>query len=141
MLSETWVLEPVNRNRVILEAYREWSKRPFSWDGACCLAWCGDVARRLIGADPTVALRARYAGEMDSKRVMVEEGWSSIGDAAGSLWAEIAIALARSGDVALVTQDHGEGLGIVCGDRIAIRTQSGMGQVPLGDATRAFRVD
>jgi hypothetical protein len=125
----------------VAEAYREWQARAFDWNGACCLAWAGDCARRMLGSDPTVALRARYTTEMDSKRVMVEEGWRSCGDAAASLFTEIPVSMAQSGDWAFcVDQQDNEGLGVVCGAMVAVRYKSGMGQVPLAWARRAFRV-
>ncbi|MDQ2083086.1 hypothetical protein RA307_23110 [Xanthobacteraceae bacterium Astr-EGSB] len=132
----------MNARRTIVEAYREWSTRPFDWNGACCLAWCGDAARRITGADPTVALRARYDSEFSCRRGMVEEGWKSIGDAAASLYVEIPVAMAKSGDWALCVDERGEeGLGVVVAAVVAIRGPSGMGQVPLLWARRAFRVE
>lgn len=131
----------MNVRKVILQAYREWNARPFDWNGACCLAWCGDVAKRLTGTDPTTALRARYTTEGECNRGMVEEGWRSRGDAAASLWPEIPVAQASSGDWALCVDDNGaEGLGVVCGEMVAVRTVEGMGQVRLSAAKRAFRV-
>jgi hypothetical protein len=125
---------------VIYDRYRQERATPFAWGAADCLQWCGSVALALYGADPTVSLRARYATERQAKEVMIAEGWRDLGDVAASLLAEIPVATAHTGDWAFCVDDLGnEGLGVMCGETIAVRAKTGMGQMPRRYARRAFR--
>jgi hypothetical protein len=115
---------------------------PFEWSKSDCLAMAGAMAARILGEDPTEPIRKRYHDETSSKRVMVEEGWRSMGDVAGSLFARIPVAWARVGDWAHVRNEDGtDGLGVVAGDVVFVKMKSGCGFVPLLRAEGAFRVE
>lgn len=130
----------MNIRKAILEVYREERVRPFAWATADCLQWCGRVAERLTGNDPTVAMRTRYDSEITAKREMIKDGFADMGDVAASILPEIPLAMARAGDWAQCIDEGGrDGLGIVCGALIAVKTETGLGYMPLHLAKRAFR--
>lgn len=130
----------MNVRTIILDCYRAERARPFAWATADCLQWCGLVTQRLTGRDPGERLRKRYTSESGAKRVMLAEGWRDMGDVAASLAPEIPRAQARSGDWAWCVDGHGnDGLGIVCATQVAVRSETGLGLVPLAFAKRAFR--
>lgn len=130
----------MNIRKVILHAYRQERARAFAWASADCLQWCGLVTERLTGRDPGAALRARYSSEIEARRIMVKEGWRDMGDVAAALVPEIPLAQARDGDWVQCVDDHGnDGLGVVCAGMAAVRSEGGLGQVPMACARRAFR--
>lgn len=126
---------------VLARLYREWSAVPFDWGAANCLHWGSACALALTGRDPVADLHVRYTGLAGIRRGMKAEGWADMGEVAAARLPEIPIAQARSGDWAHVVDDQGhEGLGVVLGPMLMVRTESGMGQMPLLSAKRAFRV-
>lgn len=133
----------MNPRLAILREYDKAKALPFSWGTADCLSWCADCAKAITGTDPAEKLRGRYESEASAKRVMIAEGWADMGDVARSMYAEIPVAQATSGDWAqIINEDGTETLGVVHGGMIAARTkESGLGQVPLTSAKRAFRVE
>ncbi len=117
-----------------------WRDTPFAWGAADCLAFCGACAKQATGWDPGASLRRRYRSEIGARRVMAAEGWRDMGNVAASLVPEVHPSRAATGDWAHVRDDDGrDGLGVVVGERIAVRTEAGMAQVPLGRALRVFR--
>lgn len=131
----------MNPRRLVLEAWRAQRGVPFAWGAADCLCFAALCAEAIIGRDPIAQLRGRYDGEMSAKRLMVENGWTNMGDVAASIFAEIPVAQARAGDWAhVVNPDGTDGIGVVVDDLIAAKTKDGAGQVRLADAKRAFRV-
>lgn len=133
----------MNVTAIILAAWRAAERRPFAWDGINdCLGWASGVAQTITGRDPISHLRGRYASARDAKRVMVAEGWSDMADVARSIFAEIPVAQARSGDWAWLANDDGsDTIGVFCRERIAARGETGMRQVPRARALKAFRVE
>lgn len=131
----------MNRMRTVKTLCRAWALRPFEWGSADCLYFASACAAAITGEDPARDLKHRYTSEIGAQRVMVNEGWRDMGDVAASLLPEVPVAQARSGDWAHVVDETGmDGLGVVCGHQIAVRTQSGMGLFPLTRAKKAFRV-
>lgn len=125
----------------IIEEYNKQRFVPFAWGTADCLSWCADCALAMTGRDPAKDLRGRYTNAFQARRVMVAEGWRSLGDLAKSFFAEINPAHARTGDWALVMNDGVETLGVVVGHVIWCRGEYGLGATLLTKASRAFRVD
>ena len=114
---------------------------PVVWGENDCLCFAGDCAAHVLGRDPVAHLRGRYDSAETARAVMDEHGWATMGDLAASLFAEIPIAAACFGDWAtLANPDGSDALGVVAGERIATRGPNGVGQVPLTQAVRAFRV-
>jgi len=131
----------MNIKRLLLEEYQRQRATPFAWGGADCLGFAADCAKLLTGNDPAAELRGKYDSEIAAKRIMVERGWQTLGDVAASMFPEIPVAVARSGDWAFVVNDDGsETLGVVGGALILARTKEGAGFQPLTQASRAFCV-
>ena len=133
----------MNASKIILAEFRKQRALPFAWGTADCLSWCADCALALTGADPMKKLRGRYKTAHGAAKVMKTEGWADMGEVAASMYAEIPVAQARSGDWAQIFNDDGtDPLGVVVGHVICARTEAqGLGQVPLTRAKRAFRVE
>ena len=128
--------------RIVAGLYRDWRAVTFVWGSADCLHFAAACAEMITGTDPAAALKRRYSSETGAKRVMVNEGWHTMGDVAASLLPEVPVAQACSGDWAHIEDEYGhDGLGVVCGHMIAVRSETGMGQMPLGQALRVFRVE
>lgn len=131
----------MNIKRLLLEEYQRQRSTLFAWGGADCLSFAADCAKLITGNDPAVDLRGKYDSEIGAKRIMVDRGWQTLGDVAASMFPEIPVATARSGDWAFVVNDDGtETLGVVDGALVLARTQAGAGFQPLTKASRAFRV-
>jgi hypothetical protein len=132
----------MNRHRIINDLYRAWAHIPFAWGSKDCLYWASACAKAIIGRDPAAALKRRYTSRVGALRVMRREGWKDMGDVAASLLPEVPLGQAVTGDWVHVRDDHGhDGLGVVNGHLIAVRTEAGMGLFPLLSAKRAFRVE
>lgn len=130
-----------NVKRLIFEEYQRQRAVAFAWGGADCLAFAADVAKLLTGRDPAAELRSAYDTETAAKRIMIERGWASLADVAASMYPEIPVAAARSGDWAFVINEDGtETLGVVSGAQLLARTKDGLGIQVLTKASRAFRV-
>jgi hypothetical protein len=131
----------MNVKRLIFEEYQRQRLIPFAWGLADCGLFVADVALRLTGKDPAEKLRGTYDSKVGIKRIMVERGWKNLGDGAASIYPEIPVSMARSGDWAfLVNEDGTETLGVVNGSQILARAEGGLAILELTKATRAFRV-
>lgn len=131
----------MNPRRIVLDVWRAQRAVPFAWGSADCLCFAAACAEPILGRDPIAHLRGRYDSETGAKRLMVENGWRGMGDVAASIFPEIPVAQAHVGDWALIVNPDGtEVIGVVAGERIAAKTQSGSGQALLRTAARAFRV-
>jgi hypothetical protein len=134
----------VNRQKILIEEFQKAKLVPFAWNGRDdCLGWAGNVAERILGFDVIADMRGRYTKESGAKRVMAFEGWKSLADVVMAYFpVEIPTSQAMVGDWAIVVNDTGtETIGVVAGDKIAAKTETGMWHVPRRRATRAFRVE
>lgn len=131
----------MNVRKLLLVEYQRQKAIPFAWGTADCLSFCADCAALLLGVDPAAMLRGRYESEFGARRVMVAEGWADMGAVAASMFPEIHVAQAQSGDWAHVLNPDGtETLGVVIGHQIAARAQTGLSFVSLTHAKQAFAV-
>jgi hypothetical protein len=130
-----------NVRRLIYEEYQRQRAIPFAWGSSDCGLFVADVAKLLTGRDPAEGFRGTYDSKVGIKRIMVENGWQTLGDGAAAMYPEIPVALAKNGDwVFVVNHDGTETLGVVCGAQILARAEEGLGIHPLTMASRAFRV-
>lgn len=128
--------------RIVSKLYQEKKSIPFAWGSNDCLCFASECAEAITGHDPAVAIKQRYTSEVSVRRLMVREGWESVGDLAASILPEIPLGQAQSGDWVHVEDDSGHDcIGVVCGHRIAVKTELGLSQVPLSRAKRAFRIE
>jgi hypothetical protein len=132
----------MTRREILLRVFREQRELPFAWGASDCLTTAAAFALEVTGRDPMPHLRGRYSSEHSAKRVMVDYGWADMADVARSMYEEIPRARAHDGDWVQVFggPDGGDGLGVICGAQIVVRTVAGLGLVPLSRAGRAFRV-
>lgn len=117
--------------------------RVFEWQAHdCFLGWAADAVLAVTGEDIGAAYRGRYKSAVGAARVMRNDGFEKLADLVASHLPEIHISEASLGDIAAIPDDSPFGftLGIVNGEVILVLRETGMGVVPLFDATRAFRV-
>jgi hypothetical protein len=134
----------MNTRKIILEIYREQRAIDFAWNAKDdCLGVAAAVAQAMTGRDPIAHLRGRYDSEQSAKRVMVEEGWSSMGDVAASIFPnEIPVAQARAGDwLFVVNPDGTETIGVAVNEWFMAKGKAGVDRGLLSHASRAFRVE
>jgi len=124
------------------EVLRRERQHESAWGTHDCLCWCAACALEMLHRDPIAHLRGRYDSEVSAKRLMLENGWHTLGDVAASLFPEIPVAQARSGDWAFLAHADGtESLGVVARSEIWGRGPKTLGIIaPLTAAQRAFRV-
>ena len=116
---------------------------PFVWGQQDCgPGFVGRLTQALTGVDLAADYRGQYDSALSALRLMQDLGFANLGDLVASILPEIHISQARIGDIAAVADDtpFGFALGVVNGERIYVRTQSGLGTVDLLDAARAFKV-
>ncbi len=131
----------MNARKIIHEVYRLERDVPFAWGTSDCLCFCASVAERMLGRDPIAHLRGRYDSEISAKRVMVAEGWATLGDVAAAIFSEIHPVQTRAGDWIYVINDDGtETLGVVVSERFVARGRDRLVQDLVSRAQRAFRV-
>lgn len=127
--------------KAVSKVFRTAHDEPFRWGTADCLCFAADVAAAITGTDPVAHLRGRYTTATGAQRILRREGWGDVAGLAATLWAEVPVAAATTGDWAVVTAADGTAaLGVVSGDRIIARGPDGLGSMPLTAASRAFRV-
>ena len=112
----------------------ECREKPFAWGRHDCALFAARWVKLATGKDLTLGIR--YRSERAGRKALAEAGYASPLAVAEANLPEVHPAFARPGDVALI----GEAMGIVAGERVAVLQASGMGWLPLTDATRAFRV-
>ncbi len=133
----------MNVRKLILDEFRRQRGLPHVWGGDDCLGVAATIAQAMIGRDPIAHLRGRYDSETSAKRVMVEEGWSDLGDVAASCgFTEIHPSQARAGDWLFVRNPDGtETIGVAVNERFMAKGPSGIAQDMTSRALRAFRVE
>lgn len=114
--------------------------RPFAWGSHDCALFAAGAVEAQTGEDIGARWRGRYTTARGAARVLRAEGCDGLAAAAGASLAEIAPLAAGPGDVALVSGDHGEALGVVQGAAVYVVRPDGLGLVPLTAALRAWRV-
>ena len=116
---------------------------PFEWGKQDCgPGFVGRLTQALTRVDLAADYRGQYDSALSALRLMQDSGFANLGDLVASILPEIHISQARIGDIAAIADDtpFGFALGVVNGERIYVRTQSGLGTVDLLDAARAFKV-
>lgn len=115
---------------------------PFDFATSNCAHLACDAAAELLGRDAAARFRERLSDTASVVRLFVNEGWTDLSDMAASLFLEIPLAQARSGDwVYYETDDDRYGaLGVVCGPQVVTKSRAGIGFVPFAQARRAYRV-
>lgn len=125
-------------------------RQPFRYGVQDCAAFAGECVEAIIGVDPMAEFRGRYKNRDEAMALLAAEGFASLAEAAGFLFAEISPSRAVAGDLALVDPGLGTGaggagdslgaIGLVIGAEIMVTAPTGIGVVPLEMAVRAFKV-
>lgn len=125
------------------EALLQHARQPFAWGRSDCLTLVADAVRAQTGEDiwPDTD-RDKVATKKGAERELARRGFGDIAEAFASRFAEIELANAHIGDIAIVVNDD-ETLtcGVVVGSDIVVKSESGSGRVGRDRATRAFRVE
>ncbi|MEQ8292480.1 MAG: hypothetical protein RIA08_09755 [Roseovarius sp.] len=116
-----------------IESARAKRFRPGEHD--CALFAAGWVAL-VTGQDHSLPWQG-YRTLEDGKAMLAQAGYADHVDMAAQLLEEIPVAMARTGDLAVVEQ---QALGIVSSDRVFALHVDGLTSVSLLRAERAFRV-
>lgn len=131
----------MNLSVIIRDAYAAAANRPFVWGTDDCLTWAADIAEIITGRDPIVSIRGKYHSKATALRVMLANGWKSMGDGAATVFEEIPLSMVRTGDWVLVVNPDGtETMCVASGVLAAARSLTGMSKVSIKLGTRAFRV-
>ncbi len=109
----------------------------FAWGVHDCALWAADAIQAQLGTDPAQDLRGRYRTQLGALRLLAPLGGlhgvatAVLGDPLRSPL------LACVGDVGLTRQGA---LAVCAGETWLVATRQGMGNLPLPDAAKAWRV-
>lgn len=117
---------------------------PLVWGAQDC--GIGFVAEHIIactGKDVAAPFRGRYTTALGAVRVLKAEGFDRLDAVLAAHFEAFPASLGQLGDVACIATDDplGCALGIVTGAHIAVRTNEGLGFVPLTAASKVFRIE
>ncbi|MDS9468216.1 hypothetical protein RGQ15_11625 [Paracoccus sp. MBLB3053] len=116
---------------------------PFAWGRQDCVIGlaCGAV-EAITGADLAVGWRSKYKSPKSALKALRAKGYDGVADLVAGHLPEIEPALARIGDLALITDDGplGHAIGIVDASGLIVITETGHGRAPRDRMTRAFQV-
>ena len=113
---------------------------PFAYGHSDCATFAAGAITAMTGEDLRKTLGVGdYRTLADGLRQLREIGYESHIDLAASLLPEIAPQQAGVGDIAAVDGDGGLALGVVVGEWIVVKTDRGLGHVPLSAARRAWK--
>lgn len=117
---------------------------PFEWGSDCLFGLAVPILEAISDNAP---LFTRFAGRYKTAKgalsVMRRAGFENLADLVASELPEIHPSRCRVGDiVAIPTEDDfGFSIGVVNGDRVFVKLQSGIGTRDLLEASRAFQVN
>ena len=115
------------------------ARRPFEYGISDCALFAAGALNAMTGSDPSADYRGRYTSLRGGLRILRKDGFRDHVERAAALLAEVPPQRARVGDIAVVDTVDGPSLGVVQGEWIAVRTLSGLGFVPVDQATCVFR--
>ncbi len=115
------------------------SRTPFLYGTSDCALFAAGALNAMTGSDPSAAYRGRYTTLRGGLRILRKDGFWDHVERAAALLAEVPPPRARVGDIAVVETGDGPSLGVVQGEWVAVRTMTGLGFVPVDQATRVFR--
>jgi len=71
-------------------------------DGITCTSWAGDGIEALTGANPFDPYRGSFNGILGACKAIKESGFKSLDDLIASLFQEVPVGMAQTGDLVLV---------------------------------------
>jgi len=122
----------------IIEVLRDFSARPFSYENnSDCCAFVGAVVEVFHGHNPMS--KFEYKDEKGAAEIMKKHG-TLLGAVVAALGRPSPIADAQDGDVLIALQTNDEWiLGVVVGERMAVKTKTGLMDWPIEFATYRWR--
>lgn len=136
---EDW---PIRLDRFLQAA----SGRPFSWGGhgggSDCALFAADAVQAIRGDDPAAAFRGRYTTAIGAARALKRYGAGDLESTATMMLGEPLAnpLLAQRGDVVSVDTEDGPALGVCVGAKVAVVGKTGLVQMQLRGARKAWRV-
>ena len=116
------------------------AKTPFAPGSADCALFAADAILAMTGTDPAAGFRGRYKTLKGGFKRLQKAGYADLAALVAAHLAEIPVAMAQVGDIAILSADGEAALGVVQGDRIYVRSLGGLATVPLLSAERMFRL-
>jgi hypothetical protein len=104
-----------------------------------CALFAAGAVHAMTGADLARGWR-KYRSLKKGRALLADKGFADHVALAASLLPEIPPSFASVGDIAVLTADEDDALGVVQGPNIWALRPDGLGTVPLTQAKRAFRV-
>jgi hypothetical protein len=126
------------RLAVYLAACRE---KPFAYGEHDCARFAAGAVEAVTGTDPSAGLGIRYTTLLGGRRALAARGYRDPIAFVRERFEEIAPALARVGDLAVIETVTGRALAVVGGAVVfAPAPDGGLRMLPLTAAITAFRV-
>lgn len=113
--------------------------RPFKPGQHDCALFVAGAVETMTGDDPARGWRG-YRSLAEGRRALARRGYADQVALVASLLPEIAPALARAGDVAVVAGEDGPAVGIVQGEMVFALRREGLAILPRLQIERAFRL-
>lgn len=128
----------VNWRENLIGFMSEASRRSLQYGEWDCAIFAGGAAGAQTGVDYVGEWVGKYTDLKSGVRTLKRKGYLSHVDLVRKTFAEVPVAFAQEGDIALLSDDA---LGVVQGPAIYVLTGQGIGLVPLMSAVAAFRVE
>jgi hypothetical protein len=112
-------------------------REPFAYGVNDCLLMTAGAVAAVTGVDHAAPYRGRYTTLRGGKRVI---GMTPL-DLVASILPEILPVEAGDGDIAAKRESAEWSFGVIVGAHFYVRTETGLGILPRGDAEKAFRVE
>lgn len=129
--------------RIALHAAIEDHRRePFVWGERDCALFAADCVAAMTGEDLAAPFRGRYATPRGALRILRAAGHADLVALVSARLDPLAPMRAHAGDLVVFATEgpFGVSLGIVQGERAAVRLDGGIGSLPRLDAIKAFRI-
>lgn len=118
----------------------EAGRTPFAYGAHDCALFAAGAVEAMTGTDLAAGWRGIYRTLAGGLKAVKRAGHADHVALAAHHFAEITVAEAMPGDLAVVAGPEGPALGVVQGAQVYVATPTGLGLVPLLQAARVFRV-
>ncbi|SEI10161.1 DUF6950 family protein [Paracoccus alkenifer] len=118
-------------------------REAFAWGRHdCALGLVTGAIEAITGVDLARGYRGKYRGQAAALRILRDAGCETPGDFAATILPEIPPAMARIGDVGVMSADGplAQAFCVVDASSLIVMTDLGHGRRPRADMIRAFRV-
>lgn len=120
----------------VIERHRA---QPYAAGKADCFVLCMEAVEAMTGTRPYADVR--YQTDRGALRQLTRRGFARLGDAIGALFPERPRGLAQRGDIAVLTSDRGDTLGLVWGGVVICRIGDAIGHASLASARVIYAID